>query len=73
MEATTLASAPLVYFHRARSPSRPTWKYLLICSVGIALALLGVFFLGVAASQAGRRSSVLSALVQGRPRMDRRG
>src|SRR5262249_38994162 len=30
-----------------------TWKYLLICSVGIALALLGTFFLGAAAAAGG--------------------
>ena len=50
VEATTLASAPLIYFHRQHRSLEATWKYLLICSVGIALALLGNFFLAVAAS-----------------------
>ncbi len=50
VEATTLASAPLIYFHRHHRSLEATWKYLLICSVGIALALLGVFFLAVAAT-----------------------
>lgn len=50
VEATTLASAPLIYFHRHDRSLEATWKYLLICSVGIALALLGSFFLTVAAS-----------------------
>ncbi len=50
IEATTLASAPLIYFHRHHRSLEATWKYLLICSVGIALALLGNFFLAVAAS-----------------------
>ncbi|MBN1818244.1 MAG: hypothetical protein JW828_12865 [Sedimentisphaerales bacterium] len=50
MEATTLASAPLIYFHRHHRSLEATWKYLLICSVGIALALLGNFFLVIAAS-----------------------
>lgn len=45
MEATTLASAPLIYFHKHRRSLEATWKYLLICSVGIALALLGNLFL----------------------------
>jgi hydrogenase-4 component F len=45
MEATTLVSAPSIYFnHNARS-LEATWKYLLIGSVGIALALFGSFFL----------------------------
>ena len=48
IEATTLASAPLIYFHRHHRSLEATWKYLLICSVGIALALLGIFFLAVA-------------------------
>ncbi len=51
IEATTLASAPLIYFHRHHRSLEATWKYLLICSVGIALALLANFFLGVAATQ----------------------
>ncbi len=41
IEATTLASAPLIYTHRSAASLEATWKYVLICSVGIALALLG--------------------------------
>jgi hydrogenase-4 component F len=52
IEATTLASAPLIYFHRHHRSLEATWKYLLICSVGIGLALLGNFFLAVAATGA---------------------
>ncbi|HEX9860488.1 MAG TPA: proton-conducting transporter membrane subunit [Nitrospirota bacterium] len=45
LETTTVSIAPLIYFnHNARS-IEATWKYLLICSVGIALALLGLLFL----------------------------
>lgn len=51
MEATTLASAPLIYFHRHNRSLEATWKYLLICSVGIALALLGNFFMIIAATK----------------------
>ena len=51
MEATTLVTAPLIYFnHNARS-LEATWKYLLIGSVGIALALLGSFFLAYCVAQ----------------------
>ena len=50
VEATTLTSAPLIYFHRHHRSLEATWKYLLIGSVGIALALLGTFFIGVAAT-----------------------
>jgi len=53
IEATTLASAPLIYFHHSQRSLEATWKYLLICSVGIALALLGTFFLALAGSDDG--------------------
>src|SRR5207249_6061859 len=49
MEATTLASAPLLYFNRSALSLEATWKYLLIGSVGIALALLGSLFLAYSA------------------------
>ena len=52
VEATTLATAPLIYFHRQPSSLEATWKYLLVCSVGIALALLGNFLLVVASAAA---------------------
>ncbi|ADV60961.1 NADH/Ubiquinone/plastoquinone (complex I) [Isosphaera pallida ATCC 43644] len=48
VEATTLFSAPLIYFHRHRRSLEATWKYVLICSVGIALAMLGNFALAAA-------------------------
>src|SRR5439155_12404295 len=60
VEATTLASAPLIYFHRHHRSLEATWKYLLICSVGIGLALLGNFFLAVAASGASGAGGSLS-------------
>jgi hydrogenase-4 component F len=45
LETTTVSMAPLIYFnHNARS-IEATWKYLLLCSVGIGLALLGLLFL----------------------------
>jgi len=59
MEATTLATAPLIYFNRTPRSIEATWKYLLVGSVGIALALLGSFFLAYAAVQKGVDSSLL--------------
>ncbi len=47
IEATTLASAPLIFSHRTASSLEATWKYLLICSVGIALALVGSVLIAV--------------------------
>jgi hydrogenase-4 component F len=52
IEATTLFSSPLVYFDRTKNSVEATWKYLIICSVGIAFALLGTAFI-FASSQHG--------------------
>ncbi len=74
VEATTLASAPLIFFHRHHRSLEATWKYLLICSVGIALALLGNFFLAFSASfgPAGSGSLVLNELIAGAPALHAR-
>src|SRR6202035_1275698 len=49
-----------------------TWKYLLIGSVGIALALLGSFFLAYASLRAGLQSTLLfDELVRDAPRLSR--
>ncbi len=45
MEATTLISATLIHYHRSRKSLEATWKYLLLCSVGIAFALLGTIMI----------------------------
>jgi len=45
VEATTLFSAPLVYFNQTKHALEATWKYLIICSVGISFALLGTLFI----------------------------
>jgi hydrogenase-4 component F len=59
MEATTLVSAPLIYFnHNARS-LEATWKYLLIGSVGIALALLGSLFLAYSSLPVSKESTLI--------------
>src|SRR5262249_22579268 len=59
MEATTLALAPNISFYRTPRSLEATWKYLVICSVGIALALLGSFFLAYATLHAGLQSTLL--------------
>lgn len=75
IEATTLASAPLIYFHRHHRSLEATWKYLLICSVGIALALVGNFLLAVAVEGlrgvGGESGLVLSSLLGAASRVDR--
>ncbi len=58
LEASTLASAPLIYFHRHHRSLEASWKYLVLCSVGIAVALLGNFCLALAASAHGNGVSL---------------
>jgi len=59
MEATTLATAPLIYFNRTPRSIEATWKYLVLSSIGIALALFGSFFLGYSSLLGGRGASLL--------------
>jgi hydrogenase-4 component F len=69
VEATTLTSAPLICFHYSRQSLEATWKYLVICSVGIALALLGNFFLATSTIAEGAKPAalLLPALIEGAP------
>lgn len=64
IETTTLTMAPLVYFNRNARSIEATWKYMLICSVGIALALLGIFFLAYSTIVAGLEPTLLLEALQ---------
>lgn len=59
IEAATLSTAPLIYFRRTPQSIEATWKYLLVGSVGIAIALLGSFFLAYASLGQGSEPSLL--------------
>jgi hydrogenase-4 component F len=63
METTTLAVAPLIFHRHNRRSLEAVWKFLLISSVGIALGLLGTFFLATAQDTAPGRALVLPDLV----------
>jgi hydrogenase-4 component F len=62
MEATTLSLAPLVFHRHDRRSLEAVWKYLVLSSVGIGLALLGTFFL--ASAQVAGRPLVLEDLIR---------
>jgi len=53
MGAMTLSTTPLLYFNHNKRSLEATWKYLVLCSVGMALALLGTFFVAYAAQLGG--------------------
>lgn len=61
IEATTLSTAFLVSFYKNPSSIEAGWKYLILCSVGIAFALFGVVILFFsAASSLGYEADALN-------------
>jgi hydrogenase-4 component F len=72
VEGTTIVTAFLVGQRRTRQAIEAAWKYVMICSTGIALALLGLLVLNAAAAHAGVPSSLdWASLVQAAPHLDR--
>src|SRR5438046_8099530 len=70
MEGTTLASALLVGFYNTEGAVEAGWKYLVVCTVGIAFALFGTIALYLAAVRAGIPSAAAldwTALMSGAP------
>jgi hydrogenase-4 component F len=49
IEATTLTSAPFITFDRSRRSLEALWKYVFICSIGIALSFVGIILLSMGA------------------------
>ena len=61
IEATTLASTFLVNVDDKKSSIEAAWKYLILCTVGIALALFGVILVYYSmASTAGEKAASLN-------------
>jgi len=52
-EGATLATVPLLHFNGTPRAFEATWKYLLVGGTGIALSLLGAFFLGYSSMHSG--------------------
>jgi len=49
VEATTLLTAFLICLHISAISLEATWKYLIVCSVGVAFAFMGVLLLAASA------------------------
>ena len=58
IEMTTLVSAFLVGFYKNKKSIEAAWKYIIICSVGITLALLGTILFYYTASRDGGITSL---------------
>ncbi len=50
LETTTLCAAGIIYHRHSKATLEATWKYLFVCSTGIAIAYLGILLLSAAAS-----------------------
>ena len=72
IELTTLSTAPLIYFNHNERSLEAAWKYLVVCSVGIAMALAGTFLLALAsAGPGGPRTLLVGDLVAAGPALSR--
>jgi hydrogenase-4 component F len=66
IEMTTLISAFLVGFHNVKESIEAAWKYIIICSVGITFALLGIiFFYYTSSKDAGIKSLEWVSMLSG--------
>jgi len=66
IEMTTLVSAFLIGFHNVKESIEAAWKYIIICSVGITFALLGIiFFYYTSSTHAGIKSLEWVKMLQG--------
>src|SRR6185437_9026007 len=72
IEGTTVVTAFLVGQRKTRQAVEAAWKYVMICSTGIALALLGLLVLNAAAAHAGVPAGLdWTRLVAAAPHLDR--
>jgi len=72
IEMTTLVSAFLVGFYNNKKSVEAAWKYLILCSVGITLALLGtIFFYYTFSVHAGIKSLNWTDMLARAPLLDR--
>ncbi|MBI3308908.1 MAG: hydrogenase 4 subunit F [Candidatus Melainabacteria bacterium] len=53
IEATTLVSAFLVGYYNKERPVEAAWKYIILCTVGIAFAMIGIILAYYAATEVG--------------------
>ena len=63
LETTTLCGAGIIYHRHSEQTLEATWKYLFVCSTGIAIAYLGILLLCAAASNATLDYNTLQQLI----------
>ena len=63
LETTTLCGAGIIYHRHSQDTLEATWKYLFVCSTGIAIAYLGILLLCAAASNSALSYNELQQLI----------
>lgn len=64
VEATTLTGSVLIYHKKTTAALEATWKYIFLCSTGIALAYLGILFLSMTMSGLGIQDLSFTSISQ---------
>ena len=68
LEATTICSAGIIYHREFRQSLEATWKYIFVCSTGIAMAYLGILLLSTVATEGSwDYASLREAITDGNP------
>ena len=68
LEATTICSAGIIYHREFKQSLEATWKYIFVCSTGIAMAYLGILLLSTVATEGSLAYSDLSNVIaEGNP------
>ena len=66
LEATTICSAGIIYHREFKQSLEATWKYVFVCSTGIAMAYLGIMLLATVAQHGALDyASLKEAIVEG--------
>lgn len=63
LEATTICTAGLIYHRADRRSLEATWKYIFVCSTGIAIAYLGILLMSSIATNGALSYANLEGLV----------
>ena len=68
LEATTICSAGIIYHREFKQSLEATWKYIFVCSTGIAMAYLGILLLSTVAEHGALDyTSLTASIANGNP------
>ncbi len=68
LEATTICSAGIIYHREFSQSLEATWKYIFVCSTGIAMAYLGILLLSTVAQHGALDYTALKEVIaEGNP------